>query len=742
MRGLYNYLHGRKLLLLLCFVALLVVIAFSGYCISFLFSSVQQRMAESNRGGATEILDSKGGLIAWHVDGHDSWRVPVKLEQVSEWVVKSIIAAEDQRFWEHCGVDPYALMRAVVQNLRYGRRVSGASTISMQAMRLLCPAERNWTAKLRESFQALHTEQDVGKEGILQLYLNLAPYGGNIIGIEAAARHYFGKSARELTLGEAALLSGIPQSPSRFNPRKHLTAALNRREYVLARMEQTGMVSSQDVKKALKEKIIIQDSAVNNRDPRFADYLLKLTKNKGGIVSTTIEPRLQLITQNLVKKKFKKLSAGGVTGMSVVVLDVEDSKLLAMVGNADSDNPVSGFVNGATAKRQPGSLLKPFIFCSAYELGILTPTSVVYDVPSSWREYQPENIDHNYMGAISAEESLRYSRNIPAVRVLQQIGVPYFADKLAKMELRTAGPIENYSLSLALGTAEMPLIKLVNAYAALARGGIFMPLSVIAGDNLNKSSRVFTPQSSWLTIQSMSHDQDCTLAWKTGTSWNHRDAWAICISKRYAVGVWCGNFSGSGNNNLLGAEAALPVAVELADSINSTDKQGWEKPAGIATRKVCAISGSIPSADCGHVIDAYYISGVSSQAVCRLHQPDNSIEHNTERIIWPAEVAMYLKNTEAEELSEPEGSLKLISPVSEGTYFIGDEKSGNKNKLNLSAVATAKNHISYFIDGEYVGRSKSGKVVEWSMVPGYHTLVAASEDKSLHTVFEIKSLED
>ncbi len=736
MRVKHIHLQCRKLLLL-SFAVVLVVC----YILYFMLPPVQGRIAEANRGGATEILDSKGGLIAWHVDSHDSWRVPVALEQVSAWAVKSIIAAEDQRFWEHRGVDPFALVRAASQNLRYGRRVSGASTISMQAMRLLRPSERNWTAKLRESLLALQTEKESGKRKILQLYLNLAPYGGNVVGIEAAARHYFGKSARELTLGEASLLSGIPQSPARFNPRKHLQAALQRREYVLERMEQLGMVDAKAVDAALKEKIIIRNAAVNNRDPRFADYVLQLTANRGGIVNTTIDPRVQAITQNLVQKKYQELAAGGITGMAVVVLDVSDSKLLAMVGNADPDNPVSGFVNGATARRQPGSLLKPFIFCSAYEQGILTPAAVVYDVPSSWNEYRPENIDHAYLGAISAAEALRYSRNIPAVRVLQQIGIQFFTDKLARMGLYTAGPVEQYNLSLALGTAEMPLLKLVNAYATLSRGGEYMPLKVLAGDTCNKTSSVFTPQASWLTIQSLGHNRECTLAWKTGTSWNHRDAWAICISKRYVVGVWCGNFSGSGNNNLLGAEAALPAAVELADSINPADKAKWEKPEGVAVRKVCALSGSIPGAGCNHVIDDYYIPGVSAQGICRLHKAEDITETTGERIMWPAEVAAYLENKPGEKVAEQSDGLKLTSPVAEGIYFVNSACPQQGNKLDLSSTVTSKGGIAYFIDGEYVGRCESGGAVAWNMVPGYHKLVAVANGESVHTGFEIKTLE-
>ena len=739
---LSNFIISRYRLFLSLF-SITAVGLFAGYFLNLVPFEVEY-IAEANRGGATEILDSQGGLLAWRVDDHDSWRIPVGLSQVSPWVVKSIIAAEDQRFWEHCGVDFYALARALLQNIRYGRRVSGASTISMQAMRLLYPAKRNWTTKISETLRALLTENNCDKEAILEVYLNLAPYGGNVVGIEAAARYYFGKSARELSLGEAALLSGIPQSPARFNPRKHLAASLKRREYVLERMQQIGMVSSREVADALKEKIIIRDITANKRAHRFADYVMQLNKSRGGIVRTTIDSTVQAVTETLAKRKYKELSKRGISGLAVVVLDVQDSKILAMLGNANPENPVSGFINGATIKRQPGSLLKPFLFCSAYELGILTPAAVVYDVPSMWKEYRPENIDHDYMGAIPVKDALRYSRNIPAVRVLQQIGIQRFADKLAKLDLRTVGAVGKYSLSLALGTAEMSLINLVNAYAALARGGVYMPVKVFSCNGKEQSVQVFTPQSAWLTIQSLAGSLDDALVWKTGTSWNHRDAWAICVSPDYAVGVWCGNFSGRGNDSLLGAEAALPVALEVADSIRSADRQVWVKPQGVSTRRVCALSGCVPGSYCKHVVNDWYIPGVSSQTICRLHKgkADRFNESAEIELVWPDEVAAYIKKKESQRVNLSKNSLKFISPLVGATYYLPGINKEATNLLELSAVASAQSRISYFIDGEYIGCGESGKAIEWAMIPGYHTLVASTPRENSRLNFEVKVLEE
>ncbi len=735
------YLEYRRIVRLLAFACGLIILA--GMVLLMFYRLLpfdQERIAEVERDCATELLDCEGGLLAWRVDAHDNWRVPVKLQDISPWVIKSIVAAEDQRFWEHSGIDPYALVRAVEQNIRHGCRVSGASTISMQTMRLLRPAKRDWVAKICEASRALKCETLWDKDKILELYLNLAPYGGNVIGIEAAARHYFNKSARELTLGEAALLSGIPQSPARFNPRRHLEHALKRREYVFKRLEETGMASRAEIVAATKERIHIQQVKANNRVPRFADYVIQLCKDKGGIVQTTIDPRLQSVTESVVMQRYPELTQANIDGLAVVVINVRDSKVQAMIGNANPNNPVFGWVNGATAKRQPGSLLKPFIYCSAYERGMLTPDAVVYDVPSIWREYHPENIDHDYLGAISAKEALRSSRNIPAVRILEQLGIEYFAGKLSKIGLQTEGAVGDYSLSLALGTAEMSLLNLVNAYATLARGGEYLPLRVTTEIGSNQSVQVFTPQAVWLTIESLPGDQARTLIWKTGTSWNNRDAWAICISPQYVVGVWCGNFSGRGNNRLVGAKAALPIALELADAIKPKEKMLWHRPQGVGTRSVCALSGAIPGINCKHVVKAQYIPGVSFEAVCRLHTTETEVASKQVKINWPTEVAASMAQGHCAYPATSKSSLKILSPIAEATYLLFDSKTEHESRLDLTSLATGSAKIAYFIDGEYVGSEASGRAVAWRMIPGYHTLVAATEKTSVHTTFVVREV--
>ncbi len=546
-----------------------------------LYPFPQDRVIAAQTGGATQILDREGGLVAWRVDAAEQWRVPVKIEDVSPWMIKATIAAEDKRFWSHRGVDPVAVCRALAQNLRHARRISGASTLTMQSIRLLWPRPRTWPSKCIEAFRALEFEDCDNKHAVLQLYFNLAPYGGNVIGIEAAARHYFGKPASELTLGEAALLAGIPQSPARFNPKKHLDAALHRREYVLERIRTLGLASAGDIEAALRETIRLADKPVQTDAPRFADFIIQRLQQTGGIHRTTLCPKAQAIAHATVEKHARKFREMGIDGLAIVIVDVKDASLAAMVGNIDPRNPLTGGINAATARRQPGSLLKPFIYCAAYDQGLLTPQSVVYDVPTAWRGYRPENMDREFLGPISAAQALSWSRNIPAVKLLDSLGAGRLAGDMRKMNLKFRGAADKYGLSLALGTAELRLVDIANAYATLARLGKFRPLRILADEPTSASRKVYSPGAAWLTLRSLGAAESGKASmpvWKTGTSWNYRDAWAVSLTPKYIIAVWCGRFSGQGHPALVGANTALPIALDITGQLASDENRSWVRP--------------------------------------------------------------------------------------------------------------------------------------------------------------------
>jgi penicillin-binding protein 1C len=696
----------------------------------FLFPFPAGRLAESGRGGSAMILDRQGGLVAWRVDPREDWRLPVPLARVSPWLVAATVAAEDKRFFSHHGVDPAALARALRQNLAGGRRVSGASTITMQAVRLLWPQPRTYGAKTTEALRALQLERLAGKEEIAGLYLNLAPYGGNVVGAEAAARFYFGKGAAELTLGEAALLAGIPQRPAAFNPRRHLAAALQRREYVLARMRELGLIAEGELNAARRTPLALAGRPRLPDAARFADWVVARQGRDCGQVRTTLDPGLQAQVCATARRCGRELAALGIDGLAAAVLDVGRSELLAMVGSADPGDPLAGQVNAAASARQPGSLLKPFIYARAFDSGLLTPDSVVYDVPTAWRGYRPENIDRVFQGPIPAQRALAESRNLPAVRLLDRLSPEGLAADMAALGLPHDAAVERCGLSLALGTAEVRLVDMANAYAALARLGQWRPLRVTIGEAGGEGRRAYSPGAAYLTLRSLGAagpGDRPQPAWKTGTSWNQRDAWAVVVTPSHVVAVWCGKLSGEGHPELLGARTALPIALALAGHL--PDAGSWPRPDSVRPRRICALSGSPAGRHCPCVVEGECLPGVSSEAGCRIHQAAGGVE------VWPPEVAAWLAAHpepagQRREHRATRARLSISSPLPGAEYILAADDAST-NLLPLEAAAPpGTGWVYWFLDGELFCRAAPGQAVLWPLRPGRHEVLVSDGSRS------------
>jgi penicillin-binding protein 1C len=700
------------------------------------FPFPRARLGGAERNGCALILDRDGGLIAWRVGTSDEWRLPVPIGSVSPWLAMATIAAEDKRFLSHPGVDPAAALRALGQNVAGGRRVSGASTITMQVMRLLEPRRRTYAAKALESFRALQLERAAGKDEVLQLYLNLAPYGGNVVGAEAAARLYFGKGAEHLTLGEAALLAGVPQRPARFNPRKHLAAALERREYVLGRMRDLGFVTPDEAAAARRERIALTERPSRPDTACFADWVIARRGHDCGMVRTTLDPVVQATVHAAVQRHRAEMSALGVDGLAAVVLGVEESELLAMVGSADPSDPLSGQVNSATSLRQPGSLLKPFIYARAYGLGMLTPDSVVFDVPTAWPGYSPENMDRQFLGPITARRALAESRNLPAVRLLARLSVASLAGDMAALGIPTDSAARSYGLSLALGTAEVRLVDVANAYAALARLGRWRPLRATAGEPRGRGREVYPSGAAYLALRSLgaaTPDEPPRIAWKTGTSWNQRDAWAVVLTPAHVVAIWCGKLSGEGHPVLVGAHAALPPATEIAGLLPGGGN--WQRPASVRLRRACGLSGAPSGADCPDVTEGEYLPGISSEVACRVHRAVDEGGGRQVVEVWPPDVDAWLASPpglvrEGERRVAERLAPVVLSPRAGARYVLAGGKAPG-NVLHMQARTDADaGGLYWFVDGELLGRFLPGEDVCWPLRPGRHEVLASDGRRS------------
>lgn len=517
------------------------------------------------------VLDVKGRPMLSIVGSDDQWRRPVPLESISPRLIQATIAVEDKRFYRHPGVDPIAVLRAAGQNIAAAGIVSGASTLDMQLCRMMGNRPRTFLAKIVESFRAIQLNQIKNKHEILELYLNTAPYGGNLRGVEAASLTYFDKHAKDLSLAEAALIAGLPKSPSRYQPNKYLQVAIKRREVVLRSMFKQGMITKQELQQARVSPIVIQKPLRTQRASHAA-WMALAWRPAGG--KTCIDLDIQKELEWLIDEYRSRLPVG--TEIAVVIIDIAQSGIVAMVGSGDPSDPVDGQVNGVLAKRSPGSVLKPFIYVAAFEMGRLNAESVLPDAPIDRGGWSPSNFDRTFRGKVTVSEALRCSLNIPAILVAERIGLARCCGVLESAGIHLPADTQTRSgLALAVGGMEVTLLDLTNAYATLGRCGyrerphlftdeprhqvraIQPKVCAVINDIL--SSRRHRPNG----MEQLLPEEVPWFMWKTGTSSGRRDAWAVGHNGRYAIGVWVGRFRGTGHVAYVGSEAAEPLLALL-----------------------------------------------------------------------------------------------------------------------------------------------------------------------------------
>jgi penicillin-binding protein 1C len=562
-------------LLLLCGIALAVL----WYACPFPISRLDHWPV------SPKVTDRNGVPLLMRTSPDEQWRFPVALDEMSPWLTQATIAVEDRRFRRHPGVDLRAVTRAAMQNLVARRTVSGASTLTMQICRMMDDRPRTLWAKLVESFRAMQLERIRSKDEILACYLNLAPYGRNFRGVEAASWAYFGKRAKDLSLDEAALLAGLPQSPSRLRPDRFPQAARKRRASVLRRMASLGMISERQRRRAEQAEIALSRRTAASLASHAAIWALKMLPEGG---RTTLDAGVQREVERLAAEHAAGLPEG--SDLAILVLDIARREVISMVGSADPNDPVDGQVNGALAWRSPGSALKPFIYAAAFEARRLAPESIVYDVPIHRAGWSPENFDRSFVGELTAGQALRRSLNVPAILVAEGVGMHRCVGLMEAAGVRfqtRRSPGSRGGLALAVGAVEVRLLDLTNAYATLGAGGVRMSPRLFADearatvDAINAarsgaSARVLDPKVCAAidevlssrrrrprSLEAFTPGNVPWFMWKTGTSSGRRDAWAVGHNRRFAVGVWVGRFCGTGRPEYVGSEAAEPLLAQL-----------------------------------------------------------------------------------------------------------------------------------------------------------------------------------
>jgi len=700
------------------------------------------------------LLDRDGRPLRITLGPRDVRCDPVPPSAAGDWAAKAIVAAEDKRFFRHPGVDAIAMARAAAQNLWRRRVVSGASTLSTQVVRLIAPRPRTLPTKIVEALTALKMERRMTKAEILGQYLNRAPFGGNLVGVQAASRQYFGKDARDLTLAEASLLMGLPQSPARLRPDRHAGEALTRRDYVLQRMVAAGFITQAQQHAAQAQPAPLRPSPTPFVAPHFCELVLATRAgrfDRGGTdarlrnaIRTTLDSRLQQLAEDELRRRSAGLRERGVYGGAVVILDVASGAVRALVGSPDyNDTNHAGRVNGAWAARSPGSLLKPFACAMAFDRGLCTPETVVADVPIQFRDYRPEDFTGKFAGLVTIREALVDSLNIPALTVTQQVGLEPFVAQLQRLGLSTVDrPAGHYGISLVLGTVEVRLLDIANAYACLARRGAYAPPRLLEDEPQTPPVSVFSPEAAYLVADVLSGDERAAavtghaadarlprVAWKTGTSSGCRDAWTVAYNPEFVVGVWLGNPDGAPAPELVGVEAAAPLAYAVFRGLYPDGAAPWyERPAGLRTRKVCAVSGQPPNPWCAALVDAVEIAGVTDPQPCRVHR-----RCADERIaaVWPPVVADGLRQLGVAtgqaglpRAASPTGRLRITCPQPDTVFRRIEGFRGELQTLDLAAVAPEQDGtLFWFVDGVSLAAAPAGRRVPWPIAAGPHIIL-------------------
>jgi len=568
----------HRIVTLLKYFLLMVTVSVLGFFIFDVLSPIDTKAIQDT----SRVVKFKDGSWMYATTNSEhKWRFPVDLKKIDPNFIRLLLAYEDQRFYEHYGVDPLAMTRAIGQLIQYKRVVSGGSTITMQLARLLDPKPRTVTSKLIEIVRALQLELHYSKEEILSAYLTLAPYGGNVEGLVAASMRYFGKYPYALSASQIALFVAMPQSPERNRPDRHYKKSIQARDKVLEYAKNEKLIGTYEYQEAIKEELPRKLKPLPRYSPHLAQKLLSRTKDKTLEIETTLNAPLQKQLEHWARSKESILPKG--TTFAVLVVKNSDSSIEAYMGSHNMfSKRVSGYVDMIKAIRSPGSTLKPFIYGHGFEEHLVHPNTMIMDKETRFGDYTPHNFSHEYTGEVSLMYALQNSLNIPAVKILNKIGVDSFVEKISKVSGKLHIPKERASLPIALGGVGLSIWQLTQLYVTLANGGSAKSLHYLPKDT-NHTMKLFDEDAAKMTTSILRQtpapegyiNRHHQIAYKTGTSYGYRDAWTMGYTKDYTVAVWVGKPDNGIQLKRTGRNTAAPLAFEVFSLLNSLGKQAY-----------------------------------------------------------------------------------------------------------------------------------------------------------------------
>lgn len=692
--GLRRHTYMTKRLKRYRWIVLLPAIA----AIGSLFLPLPEKDFQKESVHSLRVVDRNGILLREYLNdlqGRGQWKA---LAEFSPALLTATISVEDRRFRYHPGIDPLAILRALIDNIRAGKAKSGGSTITQQVIRNIYHHPRTLPSKTLEAWYALRLERMMSKNEILEQYLNRVPFGNQLIGAEAASRFYFDKPARDLSLAEAAFLAGLPNAPSFLNPYSNPELARKRQQHILQAMARQGRISPEEYSRAAQQQIVLVPPDVNFRAP----HLVEMAATEAGqfpgtaVVHTTIDYPLQRSIEWLLKGHLKHLKSKNVTNAAAVVIDNKTMRVLALVGSADYfNNAIQGQVNGALARRQPGSSVKPFTYGLAFE-GPFTPADLIPDIPTQIPDeegdYVPENYDRRYHGPVRVRTALACSYNVPAVRVLRRVGRENLLQRMIRAGLTTLDqPSIFYGYGLTLGNGEVTLFQLTRAYASFANRGMWQPTAYIESLETTEGlftttptepmHRLFSDQVAYL-VTDILKDPDARrpafghafpfpfeCAVKTGTTKDYRDNWTVGYTTEYTVGVWAGNFDGAPMKGVSGITGAGQIFQDIMMVLHVRGDRDLPPPFGIPeglrSETVCATSGKLPNPHCRKTIREWFVKEKLPSERCDVHRVFRYTNKAGESVAATFEVfpEEYREWTEEQRLASPPPDAKPLAAV-------------------------------------------------------------------------------
>lgn len=744
---------------------------------------------------STVLLDRNGELLGARVAADGQWRFPADDLDVPETFARAIVTYEDKRFYKHKGVDILALARAARDNLRHGGVTSGGSTLTMQTMRLARnKGRRSVGQKLAEMLWAWRAEVRYTKEHILRLYAAHAPFGGNVVGLSAASWRYYQKTPDQLSWGEAATLAVLPNAPGLIHPGRNRSALLDKRNKLLEKMAAQGILDEAELSLALAEPIPLAPHSL----PDLAPHLLSHHAKSGLTLRSQLDATLQIRLTELVQRHADVLALNGVNNAGLLVMETGTGIVRAYVGNTNrAGRDHHNDVDMIRAERSSGSILKPFLHAAALASGLITPHGLVEDIPTYIDGYQPKNFTDQFTGMVPADEALAMSLNVPSVRLLQQYGILPFMEKLALAGVTTLhyGP-DHYGLTLMLGGAEVTLWDICGAYASMARvvdrayahdhrydpddihePYLWMDRNASATASAwTETPPVFHAGAAWLTLEAMTTlrrpDQEGKwetfstsrkIAWKTGTSFGYRDAWAVGITPGYTVGVWVGNADGEGRPGVIGLHAAAPILFDVFRLLG--DQSDWFVPPYDAMSRLltCRESGWPAGESCSEVDTTWSARSEATPTPCRFHytcitdaqgrwryspacQPDGAMQR-TYFVVPPVAENFFKPHHPAYQLVPPwhpdcgapgagGPALAILYPRPGARIYVPNSGDQKRSRAVFTAVHRSDTAAVYWhLDRKYIGKTRELHQLELDPAPGQHVLVLQDEAGEVAEVF-------